>query len=208
MKDFLRKNSSLSGFSKAFVIIVVAYVMAHLLTAKLVTPTQRYFLSEITVFASLVYLPHGVRVLAIWLWGWKAIFPLFTGGMISSLVFTPSEVLSLIEPVMLEANVVGATSALIVFGLASLIGLRLHAEHRTSISWKSLLTVGALASLVNSAGQTFVYSGLILPENILAVFLTYAIGDLIGLTVCMFALMLVFRWLRKFNGRVDAARLR
>ena len=44
-----------------------AYILAHGLTALVVTPMQARLLPDVTMFASLVYLPHGVRVLSAWL---------------------------------------------------------------------------------------------------------------------------------------------
>ena len=56
-----------------YLLIVLAYVFCHGLTSLVVTPVQSILLPEITMFASLIYLPHGVRVLASWASGWKAI---------------------------------------------------------------------------------------------------------------------------------------
>jgi hypothetical protein len=50
--------------------------------------------------------------------------------------------------------------------------------------------------LFNSIGQIIVFYGLVGVESAISVAAIYAVGDLLGLVVCMFALMLVFRWLR------------
>ena len=41
-----------------FLLVVLAYVLCHGLTAMVVTPIQSVFLPEMTVFASLIYLPR------------------------------------------------------------------------------------------------------------------------------------------------------
>lgn len=191
-----------ANVAQSFLIIAAAYVFCHGLTALLVTPVQQTFLSEITVFASLVYLPHGVRVLATWLWGWKAVFPLFLGAFVSELLFTPTQIQAFTEPVLLQSIAVGALSAPIAFGLFRLAGRNLYAGQSRRMNWKWLLLVGAVASIINSVGQSYVYSGLIVPEDAIAVLLTYAVGDLVGLMVSMLALMLIFRWIRVLK-RVD-----
>ena len=61
---------------QTFGIVIVAYMLAHGLTAWLITPVQALLLPDVTAFASLVYLPHGVRVLATWLLGPIAFVPL------------------------------------------------------------------------------------------------------------------------------------
>ncbi|WP_109464918.1 hypothetical protein [Albibacillus kandeliae] len=182
---------------QSFFIIFFVYVLCHGVTALLVTPVQQMFLSEVTAFASLVYLPHGVRVLSTWLVGWRALFPLAAGAMISELAFTSADLREVMQPVILLSIAVGAVSAWLAFLLIDLFRRGgVNADQR--INWKWLIVVGAIASVINSVGQSLVFSGLILPDHLLAVLVTYAIGDLIGLVVCMVAAMLIFRWVRLY----------
>ncbi len=67
------------------------------------------------------------------------------------------------------------------------------------MDWKWLLYVGAVASVLNSIGQSIVFSGLIVPQDVFTVFAIYATGDLIGLIVGMAALLFIFRWIRQFS---------
>ena len=182
-------------------IITAAYLVCHGLTACIVTPVQTLFLPDITVFASLAYLPHGVRVLAVWLFGWRACLPLAVAALLSDAMFTGAEVRQLLEPVLLQSVAVGALSALIAFELFRVAGRRLYAGRARRLSWAGLLAVGGLASLINSLGQLVVYSGFIFPDDQLAVLAVYAAGDLIGLALCMLGLMLIFRWLRLAHQR-------
>jgi len=166
----------------------------------LITPIQQAFFKDITIFASLVYLPHGVRVLATWLWGWKAFFALYAGSFLSDLIFTPEHVQTLLQDALLISIAVGSVSALLAFEVLRLLGRNLYANGTRIMNWKWLLAVGAMASVINSVGQTYVYSGVILPDHALPVLATYATGDLIGLFVSMLALMMVFRWIRLFSN--------
>jgi len=198
MSRFYQLLSRFQGFA----VITAVYVICHGLTAWVVTPVQNLFLPDITVFASLAYLPHGVRVLAVWLFGWKAVLPLAAGALLSEILFTEASVRQLMEPVLLESIAVGAVSAFAAFQIASLSGWNLYAGRSRQIAWTGLLAIGALASVINSLGQTVVFSGLIFPGDQLPVMAVYAAGDLIGLAACMFALMLIFRWFRLAgNGR-------
>ena len=183
-----------------FLIIVFVYVVCHGLTALVVTPIQSVFLPEVTVFASLMYLPHGVRVLATWAYGWKAIPALMVGSSLSAWLFSPSEDLNFLEPALLESLLVGAASAFIAFEFARFAGYNLYFGGSVKLRWKGMIAVGALASLINSLGQTLVFSDLIDWEVIIGVSAVYAAGDLIGLIVCMVVLMFVFRWSRVFRA--------
>jgi hypothetical protein len=183
-----------------FLIIVLLYVLAHGLTALVVTPVQNIFLPEVTVFASLMYLPHGVRILATWAYGWKAIPALIVGSSLSVWLFSQSKDLNFLEPALIESLLVGAVSAFIAFELVRLAGYNFYFGGSKKLRWKGMITVGALSSVINSLGQTLVYSDLIDFEKIIVVWFVYAVGDLVGLIVCMVVLMLVFRWSRVFSA--------
>ncbi|MEO9573336.1 MAG: hypothetical protein ABJ360_16755 [Roseobacter sp.] len=183
----------------SFLVIIACYALCHGLTAWVVTPVQSHFLPQITVFASLVYLPHGVRVLATWAFGWKAIPALLVGESLSAWMFTPTKDLDFLGPGLIGSLVVGAASAFIAFEIARLVGINVYLGGLRRLKWKGLIAVGALSSIVNSVGQTLVFSGIIDLEKVIGVWTVYAIGDLIGLIVCMVVLMFVFRWSRVFS---------
>ncbi len=181
-------------------VVALAYILAHGLTAHLVTPLQSRLLPDVTAFASLVYLPHGVRVLSTWLIGRIAFFPLCLGAFLSEALFTPAEVSVATDPVILVSIMVGAASALLAFEAMRVAGRRLYATEHRCLHWKWLLLVGALASVINSLGQSLVFSGEVLPDHSVAVLAAYAVGDLFGLVVTTLVLMLVFRWIRVFSA--------
>lgn len=184
-----------------FLIIVLLYVLCRGLTALVITPIQSLFLPEVTVFASLMYLPHGVRVLATWAYGWKAVPALIVGVSLSAWLFSPSEDLNFLEPALIESILVGSASAFIAFELARLAGYNFYFGGTKKLRWKGMIAVGALSSVINSLGQTLVYSELIDWEVIIGVWAIYAAGDLIGLIVCMVVLMLIFRWSRVISAQ-------
>ena len=146
-----------------------------------------------------MYLPHGVRVLATWAYGWKAIPALIVGGSLSAWLFIPSEDLNFLLPGLIVGILVGAASAFTAFELARLAGYNYYFGGALKLDWKGMIAVGALSSVINSLGQTFVYSDLFDFEKVIGVWAIYAVGDVIGLIVCMVVLMLVFRWSRVFN---------
>lgn len=179
-----------------FLIIALAYVLCHGLTAFVVTPVQAGFLPDETVFASLMYLPHGVRVLATWAFGWRAIPALVVGVSLSALLFSPAGNLSFLDPALLEGILVGAVAAFLAFELVRLAGFDFYFGSSKKLSWKGMLAIGAISSVINSIGQTIVHSGLIELDLLARILVMYAVGDLVGLAVCMVALMFVFRWTR------------
>ncbi len=183
--------------ARSFLVVILAYLLAHGVTAWLVTPVQAAYMPEITVYASLVYLPHGVRVLAAWLLGWIAIVPLAIGAFLSEFLFTSHDLAHVTDPVLLLSIAVGAVSAPLAFGVMRLARPDKRPDGRPNVHWTWLLLAGAIASVLNSVGQSMVFSGSLLPGLPLSVTVVYGVGDLIGLIVTTLALMLLFRAMRE-----------
>lgn len=186
----------MSNLLQTALIVAAVYVLCHGITAWVVTPFQAATLGEVTAFASLLYLPHGVRVLATWMYGWKAVPILALAAGLCEFLFTPMATSEILTPIMLCSFAVGATSAYLAFEAFRLLGIDLYAGRQQTMAWKWLLLIGAVASVLNSVGQTIVFSGLIFPGDFWIVLLIYALGDLIGLAVSMVLLMLIFRYMR------------
>ena len=113
--------------------------------------------------------------------------------------FTPVEVRAVTDPVIFQSIAVGALSAYAAFGLIKIFGRDIATNGSRAMDWKWLLIVGAIASVLNSVGQSIVFSGLIIPDEAFAALAIFAIGDLVGLAVSMLVLLLIFRWLRLFD---------
>ncbi|MCG7627682.1 hypothetical protein MHM88_07690 [Epibacterium sp. MM17-32] len=181
---------------KAMAVVTVIYVVCHGVTARIVAPVQGYFFSEITVFASVLYLPHGVRVLSTWLMGGRAAVPLVVGAFLSEWWFTEADIRALMQHMIWFSILVGALSAPVAFAILRLLGVLTQRDGARRMDWRRLLLAGMLASILNSIGQTVVFSGLMSPGHQLGVIVTYALGDMLGLVAAMLVLMLVFRALR------------
>lgn len=171
-------------------------MICHALTSYVVAPIQSVLFPDMTVFASLLFLPHGVRVLATWAYGWTAVPALTAAGGLSAWLFRSQAELNILQPALLSGIVMGAVSALLAFELLRLLGNNVYAGRSHRLNWVGLLSIGGLSSLINSIGQTFIHAGLAGFENAATLFVVFAIGDLAGLIICMIALMLIFRWVR------------
>ncbi|WP_370281971.1 hypothetical protein [Pseudooceanicola sp.] len=196
MKDPARDVSAPSGagpYVAMTAIVFAAYMLCHGITALVLTPLQARLFPEVTVFASLAYLPHGVRVLSIWVWGWRAVPGLMLGAYFSELLFTPEAASNITEPVLFFSILVGALSALIGFEALRIAGVVDRAGRGRRVRWHRILLVGLVTSVLNSLGQSFVFSGQIAPVNWGPVMAVYAFGDLVGLCLVALALVLLRR---------------
>ena len=186
--------------SLGFAVIVIAYVASYGLTASLITPIQSKVLPEITVYASLMYLPFGVRVLATMFLGWRAIIPLMIGVRAAGMLLGPDPIAYWPDMLLLMSIVVGETCAYIAFEVFRLAGRNAYSIGNQPPHWKRVVLVGVLASVINSAGQTIVFgrfSDIMHPDG---TFLVYLLGDVIGLVAMMTLLMFIFRWIRLWGN--------
>ncbi len=63
----------------------VLYIWAYFLTVDVVAPLQAAAFPHMVM--SVLFLPHGVRVLAAWLYGWRAVAYLLPGALLCNLHF-------------------------------------------------------------------------------------------------------------------------
>ena len=188
-------------YLKTNIIVVSCYILCHGLVQLVVMPIQLHEAPEVTAFACLIYLPHGVRVLTSWLLGWRSIPPLFLGAIGAHVTFQPESMIShlaIFDPVFLISVSIGASAAVGAFELLKLIGLNLYAGPNRRVKWTGVLLVGIVASALSALGQSFAFSGIAMPDVVSLVFWTYVLGDTLGLIATMLLLALVFRCMR--NG--------
>lgn len=175
------------------------YIFCHALTQLVIFPLQSATLGADMSYGSLLYLPHGVRVLATWAFGWRAIPGLIIGNYLSALLFNPDSMAALISPIILEGVFLGSISAFLVFEACRLLGHNLYMVGTVRLDWKAMLMIGAAASILNSIGQTLAYSKVLPWESLVKQPLIFLTGDIMGVVVCMVALMFMFRVLRRFG---------
>lgn len=105
-----------------FFVVMLAHVFCHGVTSLLITPLQSHFLPEVTIFASFLYLPRGVRVLATWAYGWRSVPALLLGAGLSEVAFARARAFELLSPLFLGTLLVGVCCALVSFEALRLLG--------------------------------------------------------------------------------------
>lgn len=165
----------------------VAYVAASFVTFKIIGPVQDLFFPALAGHASLLFLPHGVRVLAGWLLGWRAIVALlpgvfavfwFVGG---ADVFLPSR---------LVAIAIAVATAPATFRLLAALGWNLSPGRNTPPCWPCVMAAGIVISVIIATLTNMAFDTR--PVD----FVAYLIGDFFGLFFLMMFLMFFFRFMR------------
>jgi hypothetical protein len=181
------KTVGLPVWVKQFSIVSAAYVVAELLTHALLPFTEVQIGTDATFAASLLFFPHGVRVLTAWLLGWRSLPFLLPVTYATNYVNLGADGFQ-IEHIL--AASFGVTCAIFSFSFLGKIGLDFRLGGVGGGNWKNIALVGSFASVLNSAGKTFFYES---PPCIAAAFL---LGDIAGMLAIMLLLMLAFRWYR------------
>ena len=189
-------RTSLNDHLINIVIVSIAYIVSMLFVREIIVPFQKSYLPAITTFAALIFPLHGVRVLSAWAFGKWSIAYLFIANTIMHLVLTPDADFT---QKSFYAWCLVSTVCWFSFELFRVCGFNVY-SHESVINnstWRNLILIAFVSSVFNSLGHNIIFAGDILPENSLNTMLAFLVGDTLGTVVCLFALMILFRSLRK-----------
>ena len=178
-----------------FAVIFVAFVFAFALVDFVVAPVQHYFVSSSTMAGSLLFIPHGIRVLAVWLCGVRAILPLIAAEFLGGIFLWQPDV-SL--DVLLGSSMVGGLCVYLAFELFRLAGIELRPDGKDSAltSWRSLILLASIASVFNSVGKQIFFGGLAPLTDEILILVIFWIGDTVGTFACLLLLIGIRRRFR------------
>lgn len=181
------QNPYFSKWLVPLAVVSLAYLSACAVTFGLLTPAQRLVLPDFANHASILFLPHGVRVLTAWLYGWRALVLLAPGALLTHAYLFGTEGFYTSH---FFAALFGIFCATCSFWLLAKLGLDFRLGQSRLASWREILLAGSFASVINVAGTSYFYGFEIQSAS------AYFVGDLGGMLAAMFVLMLCFRWMR------------
>ena len=174
-----------------FTIVVASYLASYLLVAKVLTPIQSQYISN-SELVSLLFLPHGVRVLACVLYGPRlGAFYLFAAGILTA--FWAGNIADYDPLTLTILFAVGALSVPIAFVFLEFI----HEDTKiglTKVNNNTIKTIAYLAlisSILNSIGHALVLDGFSAFEVKPRIILQFLTGDLLGTFVLFLCLRFV-----------------
>jgi hypothetical protein len=171
-----------------FAVIFIAFVLAYALVDFVVEPIQHQFLSGSVMAGSLLFIPHGIRVLAVWLCGARALLPLiaaeFLGGIF---LWQPDVGLD----VLFGSSMVGGLGVYLTFEVFRLAGIEMRPDGKDSAltNWKSLILIASIASVFNSIGKQIFFGGLVPLTDEVLILAMFWIGDTLGTFACLLLLI-------------------
>jgi len=171
-----------------FVIIVLAYIVGYLVVDFIVAPVQYLYLSRDFTVGSLLFIPHGIRVLAVWLCGSRAILPLIISELTCTvLLWQPDVAIS----TSLGSSMVGGLCVYLTFEVFRLAGIEMRPDGKDSAltNWRSLILLASIASVFNSVGKQIFFGSLVPLADEILILGIFWIGDTIGTLACLLLLI-------------------
>jgi len=175
-----------------FLIVSLAFIIASSVTLGFVLPLQTLLLSGSQLEIGLLFLPHGVRILAFHFLGWRAILHMLPASYLFMILTNGFGAhLDLLSPLV----------SMLACYIGYKVGVMIITKRPQDLSfrmWKFFVVVGSISSLFNGIALSWLqHSG----TEIIAT-LGYLIGDVSGLIACFLMLMYAFR-LARLMGRVN-----
>jgi len=170
-------------FTTPFLVISITYIAAFWTSIYVLQPFQTTFTPQLASYASLLFLPHGVRILSAWLLGWKSIPLIAPAALFTHWINFGAEGFT---PLGIAGAFSGVVSAAFSFWLLAKLGMDFRISNGNKVNWMDVIIAGCAASLINTFGMGYVFQ-----HNTLTS-MSYFVGDVSGLFACMFLLMIVF----------------
>jgi hypothetical protein len=171
-----------------FVIIVLAYIVGYLVVDFIVAPVQYLYLSRDFTVGSLLFILHGIRVLAVWLCGSRAILPLIISELTCTvMLWQPDVAIS----TSLGSSMVGGLCVYLTFEVFRLAGIEMRPDGKDSAltNWKSLILLAGIASIFNSIGKQIFFESLAPLADQVLIIAMFWIGDTLGTFACLLLLI-------------------
>ena len=179
--------------------IITIFAMGFV--TEIVLPLQGAIFPNLGTLAALIMPIHGIRVLCAWMYGWWSVIYLFVSNIATALFYwliasNAPHIEFTSERLMTWVLV--SVVAIISFSALTLTGLEITSikEKINNKTWRQLILVAIISSVLNSVGHTFIFSGQFVVVGERNAILTYIIGDTLGTVVCFAVLIVLFRFVR------------
>jgi hypothetical protein len=185
----VKRVKSLKSHLDHFLIVSIAFIVTNALTLGFVIPVQGLLSQYAVPEIGLLFLPHGIRVIAFHYLGWKAILHMLPASYLFLVLSNNSGAeLDVLSPIVsMVACYIGFLGATVVVQKEN-IG-------NTISTWKYFVIAGATSSVGNGVALSWLQFA----DTPLSALIGYVVGDTLGLVVCLVVLMYSFRLIRLSN---------
>jgi hypothetical protein len=169
-------------------LIIFFYGVAWIIELFVIGPLQNqiYFLSLYSSVASFIFLPHGIRTMAVVLYGLKALPAIFIASLLTGFFF-----LSIKDSIILST-----ITTISLFLTIKLFSFEKGYAYE-NITLKTIVLTAVASSIISSFLNS-VYK-LFITQNIdfVNLILTHTLGDFFGAIICFYIIGLFYFFLKK-----------
>lgn len=160
-------------------VLFATYVASYIIVAVVITPLQTMILPDVSRFACLLFLPHGVRVLSASLFGVRSVPAMVLGEFAGNYLFWHTA-----DPATLVLSAVIAGSVTwFVFEALRCLDVDAFYRHTTDEppSFHALMLAGVIAAVVNAVLLAALVQGEVGGGHVTELVVSYVAGDIMGL---------------------------
>ena len=186
------KNLLLLQINMSLFVTFTIFVFFFLIQKHMIYPIEKYlFPSYLIDKASILYLPHAVRIIAYYVLGFRALIPIFISQCFTFIYLNNGDVI--------ETIILSATSTFTIY-----LGFQFfkHFKNQASfnldeiVDWKKIILIGTMVSIINSTvGSLYFFTFDSKIDIDLILNLRFIMGDIFGLLFGMFLFILVLKFL-------------
>ena len=171
----------------------VVYFASLALVVYFTGPVERLFNSHI-MFASVLFLPHGVRVLATLVFGPTLSFSYLLPLHIISVIIAPYSTDLLIYDKFFQAFVASGCAPLALYIVTFLLGEDLATLKTVNTrSWRIILLIIVISAVINGVGQAAIVERSLDYGSSINLAVSYFTGDVFGSIITIYLAYLVLR---------------
>lgn len=179
---------------QCLLIVSAITFLAYSISFELVLPLERMASGRPELQAIVVYLPHGVKIIAAWMMGWWSLPFLLPAVVLSNMVFLGDGTLTATS---LAMSVLTLVTAPLAFDLCRIAGFDLSLRGGRRVQWRALPLVGFVASVLNVIPAFIANPTTEAPQATFSDMASFVLGDTLGVIAALLVAMLAFRWWRR-----------
>jgi len=186
----------LQSFARWEVIVPICYFLILLFEIEVIFPVENTLLAPYPYVASLVFLPHAVRVLGTVIVGPKIFFALFPTILVSGYFLFDSYAGNAIHLLVLDAAI-GAGCSPVAYLIVRWFNRNKRCFQLTLLNWRTVVLIGVIASVLNSTMRLVLLNDISQLHDVVHAITKVIVGDMVGLAIGLVVLVLVFRLARR-----------
>jgi len=176
-----------------FSFVSVAYIITFSVTLGFIFPLQQLLLNNVPSYIGLMFLPHGVRILTLYFYGWRGILYLLPACWLTAMLSQEQTGVVLVSSIVsLLCCYLGVQFMRILFSDTVSVSFAIK-------DWKLMFWGGVVGSVFNGIGLTSLnqtYKSTVDNSALLMEVIGFVVGDVLGLVFCLISIVYLFRMIR------------